>query len=893
MKNKSKSQLRPQDTKAPKTNQAGADSPKTSRLLPVNKKRDSDERPLIIVGIGASAGGLEAFTELFSVLPSNTGMAFVVVQHLSPQHTSMLSSFIQNVTKMKVTEVVEGVKVCANEVYVIPPNSVVEIYHSVLHLTPMSVPHSSCLVIDLFLSSLAQDKGGLAIGVVLSGTGSDGAAGLKHIKDEAGITFVQSPATAKYDGMPSAAIKSTDPSFVLDTSSIARELVKIARDPKTQLSRLTSENEPSPEVAVYLQKIFLLLRTSNKVDFSTYKYPTIMRRLKRRMIINRIDNMVHYLQLLKNKPNELQILFNDLLINVTSFFRDPEVFKAVSHQVIAVMVKDREMGLPIRVWVAGCSTGEEVYSLAISILETLGEQASSFPIQIYGTDISEAAIRVARIGFYQNPELKGLSPERLKRFFVKDKKGYRIAKNVRDCCIFSIQDVTSQPPFARLDLLSCRNLLIYLDGNIQRRLMDTFYYALKPGGFLLLGSSETVASAGTLFGIVDKKNKIYIKKNSNASTRLSFVPKSSRLPVVIGSPVDAATIPLRVSKIFDPIRETERRILEQYAPAWVLLTPALEVVQLRGPIKRYLEISSGNPSWNITKLLRPGVSPEIRVLIHKVFQDGKVSRKSDLKVLNVDAVIRFDVEASLIKSPDGEAHCLLVFLDKTTSDEALDKLSKKQKRVKGRAGSRQDALRLGEINDLRSALSATQSSLQVIIDDQHSVNQEMQTSNEEVLSANEELQSTNEELETAKEELQSTNEELITLNDEVSNRNSELSVLSSDLTNVLDNVNVSIVMVRENLAIRRYTAMAGKLLNLIPSDVGRFFGDINTGFKKTDLIEQIKGSILRKSTLELESQDRHNVWYSIRIKPYHLDGGAIDGSVIMFINIDALKRGLP
>lgn len=854
-----------------KTAAAGAKSPK-KRASP----RASLNRPLYIVGVGASAGGLEALTELFSSLAADTGMAFVLIQHLSPQHSSMLGSFIQKATSMKVSEAREGTVVEADQIYVIPPRSTLEIFHGVLHLNPLPEPHGSVMPIDVFFQSLAQDKRNLTLGVVLSGTGSDGAAGLTEIKAHGGITFVQNPRTAKYNGMPEAAIKMVQPSFVLDVPEIAKELTKISRDPKKYALIHRTETEPDAEMSGFLLQIFMLLRTSTKVDFSSYKYPTVMRRLKRRMSINRIEGVHQYLKFLKQNPREIQCLFDDLLIHVTEFFRDPEVFEALKLQVIRPLLKDRPHGVPIRIWVAGCSTGQEVYSIAILFFECASELSRqinseiNFSLKIYGTDISESAIHKARLGFYPEIALKNISKERLKLFFVKEKEGYRIAKHIRDCCIFSIQDVTSQPPIARLDLLSCRNLLIYLSPEIQRKLMDTFYYALNPHGFLVLGSSETVASAGSLFGALDKTHKIYSKKVTSLGPRLAPIAKPSALrPLAQVPPLVFPT------KVLDPVVEAEARVLGKYSPAWVLLNSALEVVQMRGQTAPFLELSSGRPSWNITKLLRPGISAEILVMVHKVFRDAKPVRRNHMQVKNAGVVCWFDAEASLIAPHGGESHCLLVFMEK---------------RVERQGAAPRSGTKNAELDDLRLALSATQNSLQAIIDDQTAVNQEMQTSNEEVLSTNEELQSTNEELETAKEELQSTNEELITLNDEVSSRNNELSTMSSDLNTVLDNVNISIVMVNANLCIRRYTSMAGKLLNLIPSDVGRAFGDLNSGFEKIDLIQKVKQSIAQNTTLDLEAQDRHHVWYSIRVKPYHMEDGMIDGAVIMFFNVDELKK---
>jgi two-component system CheB/CheR fusion protein len=857
---------------------------------PINKRQTkkkatpSSSPPFAIVGIGASAGGLESFTELFQKLPPDTGLAFVLVQHLSPQHVSMLSTFVQKATRMRVEEIQDGVRVEPNRVYIIPPNAVLEIFHGALHLKAMPEPHAAALPINAFFTSLARDQGHLAIGVILSGTGSDGARGLKDIKSDGGITFVQEPTSAKFDGMPLAAIAEAIPDYVCPVDKISRQLIQIARLPIVRQVHVVEESPATPEVEQVLQKIFILLRSATKVDFSTYKYPTISRRIKRRMVLHRVASLTHYLTYLQETPAEVRALFEDLLINVTDFFRDASAFESLKARVFPAIMDKRVAGSSIRVWVPGCSTGEEVYSIAIAFLEYLGDNASKFQIQIYGTDICESAVKIARLGVYPETASQNLSKERLERFFRKEPGGYRITKAVRDCCIFSLQDVTSQPPIIRLDLLSCRNLMIYLSPTIQKKLMDTFFYALNPNGFLMLGTAESVGTAASLFEIVDKKFRIYLKKSSttiprNAAHAHPYEPFSETSTASVAP----LAIPLKKG---DPVKEAERQVLDQFAPAWVLVDQAMDIVQFRGATAPYVEPARGQPTWNLMKMLHPGLSSDARVLIHTAQKTGRPAKKQGIRIKAGSSTLAVDLEVSPVNPPGVEPHCLILFTERGKSEgKSLPKGANPK-----HSGQKQLNDALFENAALREELGQTQRSLQSIIEDQNATNEEIQSANEEVMSANEELQSTNEELETAKEELQSTNEELTTLNNELSNRNSDLDHLSNDLLNLLDNAHVSIVMVGLDLRIRRFTPMAEKPLNLIAADMGRSLTSINLGFQIDRLEEKVAEVARSLSTIELETQDRSGHWYSIRIRPYKTIDHKIDGAVLVFVNIDESKN---
>jgi two-component system CheB/CheR fusion protein len=565
---------------------------------------------------------------------------------------------------------------------------------------------------------------------------------------------------------------------------------------------------------------------------------------------------------------------------VTDFFRDSEAFESLKKNVFPAVMNGRAAGAAIRIWVPGCSTGEEVYSIAIALLEFLGESASKFPIQIYGTDICESAVKIARSGIYPDTASLKMSTDRLERFFRKEDKGYRVTKAVRDCCIFSLQDVTSQPPINRLDLLSCRNLMIYLSAPVQKKLMETFFYALHAGGFLMLGSAESVGTAADLFAIVDKKFKIYHKKTIPQRQRGETQPSS---PYVAPEPYRQAEAPLKqAQKQTDPVQEAERQVLDQFAPAWVLVNPALEIVQFRGNTSPYIEPARGQPTWSLMKMLHGGLWSDVRVLIHAALKEGKPHRKKGIKLKTGKINRTVDVEVSPVLSAGAEPHCLILFTECDPTEPAAAEFT-------GGSPEMKNGPLLKENAALREELVLTQKSLQSIIEDQNSSNEELQSANEEVMSSNEELQSTNEELETAKEELQSTNEELTTLNDELTARNDELDQLSNDFINLLGNANVSIVMVGMDLRIRRFTPMAEKLLKLITADIGRSLTDINLGFQIEKLEDKISQVIKKLETVELETQDRDGHWYSVRIRPYQTADNKIDGAVLVFVNIDEVK----
>ena len=573
-----------------------------------DQQSDVAEQTFPVVGVGASAGGLGAFTKLLKNLPADTGMAFVLVQHLDPKHVSLLPELLARATAMPVVEISDGTRIAPNHVYVMPPNYSLAMLHGVLHLMPRPDEYGKHLPIDDFLRSLADDRHSNAIGVILSGTASDGTLGMKAIKFEGGITFAQSEDSAEYDGMPHSAIAAGHVDFVLTPEEIGKELVRIAHHPYLRVEETGPRGELVSEGGDNLNKIFVLLRSRTGNDFTYYKHSTIRRRIKRRMVLHQLEKMEDYVKYLQKQPGELDALFQDMLINVTSFFRDPETFEALKQEVFPALVEKCSAEQPLRIWVPGCSTGEEVYSVAIALLEFLGDRASNIPIQIFASDIDDKAIDKARQGIYPESIRDDIAPGRLQRFFVKTPGGYQISKIIRDICVFAVQNVIKDPPFSRLDLICCRNLMIYLGAVLQKKVLHTFHYALRPGRFLMLGTSETIGSFADLFATVDKKSKIYSKKSVAALPGYDF----TTLPHAVTMPAADQTRPERTPSALDLQHEAERLILTTYGPPGVIINQDMQILHFRGQTGPYIEPSPGSASLNLLKMARQDLVMELR-----------------------------------------------------------------------------------------------------------------------------------------------------------------------------------------------------------------------------------------------------------------------------------------
>lgn len=867
------------------------------------------------VGIGASAGGLEALSEMLKHLPADTGMAFIIVQHLAPQHQSMLTELLARAAKMPVTEATDLEKVKPDHVYVIPPNSDLAISGGVLRLKRRGatslLPH---LPVNQFLAALAEDCGSMSIGVVLSGTGSDGTLGLKAIKSEGGITFAQNEASAKFDGMPHSAIASGYADFVLPPNEIARELARIGRHSILAVSKAQEDDEDLISTAPdELTRILLMLRASSGVDFSHYKPATVLRRIKRRMVVNNTATLADYARLLKGNRAELASLYQEMLISVTSFFREPEVFAILKREVFPNLILGHS-NVPLRFWTPGCSTGEEAYSLAICAFEFLQSVKSSIAVQVFATDISEAALNKARSGRYSEDEVSDVSQERLSRFFKRVNGDFQIDASIREMCVYARQDVIKDPPFSRLDLISCRNLLIYLDRSLQQKLIPVFHYALQPRGFLLLGRSESIEGYSELFRLVDKENKIYAKKGDIPRQFYGADPYYPGSPIATmsgGAGPAAIVVPPTDLVIgqFDLQKEIDRVLLAEYTPAAIVVNEELEIVRFHGHTGPYLDPKPGPASLRLPKVAHAGLALELRAILHHALKTDKPVIKHGIRIESsheADAARIGPADSKSKKSRKPKAHAKrqkTVMREVTLEVKPLRLLPSNRlyflilfreetpARSQGKAAGPPHAGRPGqhtETLDLRRELSESQEALQDTIDQLETSNEELRAANEEAQSNNEELQTANEELEASKEELQASNEELSTLNDELSSRNTELATSNNDLNNVISNMTLPMIVLGSDLRIRRFTPPAQEILHLIPADVGRPLTDLRSELDFPDLDKMVKEAIEVRSARQQHVADRMGHSYMLMVRPYKTAEDRVEGAIITLLGIDDL-----
>jgi two-component system, chemotaxis family, CheB/CheR fusion protein len=838
---------------------------------------ESPPTPGMIVGVGASAGGFEAFKELLAALPERNGIAFVFIQHMDPGHESLLATLLSRFTRMEVQQVQRTVRAEPDHVYVAPPNANLVIAGGMLNVRPVSEPPGRHKTIDFFLRSLAVDQGAQAIGVVLSGTGSDGVLGLKAIKGEGGITLVQDNESAHFSSMPQAAVAAEVADFVLPPAGIAQELMRIKEEYPRVAAPLRAERSlEQHEDAEAVDKILALVWNATNVDFSYYKPNTLRRRITRRMLLNRLSRPTDYLHHLEENQGEVIALYQDLVINVTSFFRDPDVFEALKRDAFPRIIGAKSPHSTIRIWVPGCSTGEEVYSLAIALTEFLHDKTAPMAIQLFGTDISDSAIERARAGIYPENIEVDVSAERLRLYFAKRDSGYQIAKPIRDLCIFARQNVVRDPPFSNLDLISCRNVLIYFGQELQARVFPLFHYALSATGFLLLGAAESVGSSAEYFDVVDSKHRLFVKKPVAPQRVIDFSQVRHNLyrlqPPRTGAP--------EVPPAFDPAREADLMLLDQFAPASVLIDADLNILQFRGQTGAYLQPAAGPASLHLLKMAREG----LMVALHTAIQEarsvqGQVQKSGVRFRTNGDfAMVNINVlPVTHPQSPHGRFYLVLFESSDAPSARAQAPQAKEPPLLS-------DDIR---VRELQHELDATKDYLQSVIGNHEASNEELRSANEEILSANEELQSTNEELETAKEELQSANEELTTLNDELQTRNVELAKVNDDLNNLLGSVQIGIVMVDHDVRIRRFTPLSARLMNLLPTDVGRPLADINPHIAVPDLSDRIRDVIDSLSPQAISVRDADGIDYKLRIKPYRTEDNRIDGALVMLSNGDA------
>lgn len=843
-----------------------------------------DSVPFPVVGIGASAGGLEALSQLLSHMPKVTGMAFLVVQHLDPKHGSQLAALLGRSTEIPVFEAADGMVVRPDHVYVIAPNSRMQLDHGRLHITPREEGRGPHLPIDYLFRSVAEDQQRRAIAVVLSGTGSDGTQGLCEVKAVGGITFAQDERTATHSGMPHSAIDSGCVDFVLSPEEMARRLAEIGRHPYLH-PMLPEEGDVEPSAKESYRQILAAVRASTGVDFSLYRDTTINRRIMRRMALHSHKTPGDYARWLRNEPSEVDALYHDLLINVTSFFREPELFEVLKNTVFPDVLQRKLPNDPLRIWVPGCSTGQEAYSLAIALLEYLDSRQPRQPIQIFATDLSDQnSLDKARAGVYPEGIEGEVSPERLRRFFRKEDHVYRIDKVIRDMCVFARHNVTADPPFSHLDLISCRNVLIYLTTPLQKRVLSAFHYALGIPGWLVLGNAETVGEHTDLFELRERLHRIYLKR-PNSSRQPTFFPSPDYRT---GSTFISRRTGLPAQGAVDFQKEADRILLGRYAPPGVLVDEHFEVLQFRGRTSAYLEPPPGEPTTSVLKMAREGLFLELRNALNEARKLNQPVRREQVRMRVNGGARELTIEVIPIHPLDSGV-CFLVLFQEAAAVEGPS-VQPICAAPAPAAPVASEAENLRELTQLRQELAATREYLQSLVEQQDAANEELRSANEEILSSNEELQSTNEELETAKEELQSANEELTTVNEQLQRRNEELDQVNNDLLNLLSGTNIPVVMVGADLRIRRFTRLARTVISLLPTDIGRPIGDIKPAIMIPDLGALLTEVIEHVQPIEREVQDARGHWYMLRIHPYRTIDNRIDGAVMVLLDIDQMRR---
>ena len=848
-------------------------------------------RELSVVGVGASAGGLAAFEAFFSGMPADRdpNMAFVLVQHLAPDHKSLLGEIIRRHTRMEVFDIEDGMVVQPNCTYVITPDHDLALIDGVLELLTPSSPHGQRRPIDFFFSSLAQALGEQAICIVLSGTGSDGSKGLIEIKNAGGMVIAQTPASADFDGMPQSAIDTGLVDYELEPAEMPDRLIAYVEQVRYRSTALISMPKTMAENA--LKKIFVLLRNGTGHDFSQYKLNTIYRRLDRRMVIHKIETINDYIGYLEQTPAEVDALFRDMLIGVTSFFRDPEAFDFLKEQIIPELFMGKPAGSKLRVWCPGCSSGEEAYSIAMLFrehVETLGDE---YTVQIFATDIDSNAIATARAGTYPASIAAIISPDRLARFFAatEDGSAYRVKQGIRDMLVFSEQDLIKDPPFSKLDLLSCRNLLIYIDGDLQKRLIPLFHYALNPDGVLFLGTSETIGDHDKLFSTIDRKSKLFKRKeNLDGAKSLPLGPYLLSTPGSDAAhPATNVKTPVRGKLPFSEL--TERTILENIAPVAVLVDVRGDIAYLHGRTGMYLELASGDVGTNITKMARDGLNPALTLALREAALSNEIVRKTNIRVKTngdyTDVNLTVYPVTSSAEETSGTPLYLIAFEEAPNID--LDQLSSEVDTYNGKTSESPDA----STERLKQELLVKEEYLQRAIADLDASNDKLKSSNEDMQSVNEELQSTNEELETSKEELQSVNEELATVNTELYEKVGDLSRANNDMKNLLAGTGIATVFVDLEQRILRFTPAATRIINLIEGDTGRPVGHIVSNLTNySRLVDDVQKVMDTLIPLEADVLTVADQWYRMHIQPYRTLSNVIEGAVITFVDITEVKR---
>lgn len=851
-------------------------SPSRQRKRPAKGARSEAPSPpasvsFPIVGIGASAGGLEALEQFLKQVPNDSGMAFAIVQHLDPTHKGIMPELLQRATGMKVIQVKDHTPVRPDCVYVIPPNKDMSILHGVLHLLAPAAPRGLRLPIDFFLRSLAQDLHEHSIGVILSGMGSDGTLGLRAIKEKAGVVLVQDPATAKFDGMPRSAIDAGLADIVAPAGELPGKIIAyLQRTPL--IARTEAVLEDKTQSA--LDKTVILLRAQTGHDFSLYKRNTLYRRIERRMGIHQITRMAAYVRYLQENSQELDLLFKELLIGVTNFFRDPAAWEQLREQALPELLAKRSPGQALRAWVPGCSTGEEAYSLAMVFMEAV-EQArpkGSFALQVFATDLDRDAVDKARQGFFPANIAADVSPERLSRFFAREEQGFRVRKEIREMVIFAPQNLIMDPPFTKLDLLSCRNLLIYLSPDVQKKLMPLFHYSLGPNGILFLGSAETIGGFGDLFVPLSGKSRLFRRKDSAPRPEPVEFPSSFSAPVATEvRPPAKPPVSLQA--------QADQLVLQRYAPPAALVNDKGDIFYISGHTGKYLEPAAGKANWNIFVMVREGLRYELSSAFQKVLRQKGSIVLHGLTVGTHGGDQCVDVTVQRLDEP-GPLQGLVMIVFRDVAAPAPAKAAARS--PKAHAHGRRLAELEQELLQVRAEAVTTHEEMQTS-------QEEFRSANEELQSTNEELQSANEELTTSKEEMQSLNEELQTVNAELQAKVDELLRASNDMKNLLNSTDIATLFLDNELKVRRFTPQATKIIKLIAADEGRPITDLATELQYPELTKDAGQVLQTLTSMEKPISARDGRWFTVRIMPYRTLDDRIDGVVITFADITAAK----
>jgi two-component system, chemotaxis family, CheB/CheR fusion protein len=842
------------------------------RLVDDNQVGPIKQFPM--VGLGASAGGLEALHEFFRQMPTDSGLAFVIVVHLSPNRKGSLPELLQKYTEIAVHEIVNEMVVQPDNVYVIPSNREVTISQGKLYLNDLPAPHGWPVTIDTFMHSLAEDQQEKAICIIFSGAGSDGALGLRSVKENGGLVIVQEPESARYAGMPGSAIATGLADYILPPEQMPQKLLEYVSLPAYR--RLMVGGKPPSIPYEALSKIFTILRAQTGHDFSYYKYSTIGRRIARRLLVTKQDNIHAYINFLRENPAEAMQLFNELLIGVTHFFRDSEAFVALQEKGLPHLFKDRDPNLPLRVWVPACSTGEEAYSLAILLREEKEKRNSDVEIQIFATDLDERAIDVARAGVYPATIVKNVSPERLERFFYEHDHSFEIRRQVREMVVFAEQNVARDPPFSNLDLISCRNLLIYLSVELQKRILGLFYYALKRDGVLFLGPSETLGEYADFYSVLDRKWRLF-RRRPETPAHAPMVEFFSALRLEPEAPLSERKLERKLSNE----QLIQRLLLEHHDDACILINKNYHLLYAYGPVDNYLRVTPGEGRLNVLEMAREGLDLELLTAVRSAASTNEIVSRQGIGVKRNGGETVIDLTVKPLPDTPSRAGLMLIIFEKAPQSRTTETAA--------------GLLQVSEddepkVQAMQEELKATKRHLQSALEDMQVAYEELKSSNEEMQVANEELQSTNEELKTSKEELQSMNEELVTINVDLQSKNDQLTATNNDLHNLLRATRIATIFLDNDLHVKGFTPAAAEIFNLIKADVGRPIKHITSNLKYQRLAQDAEEVLEHLATREVQVETEEGEWFRLRIMPYRTVENAIDGVVITFAVITQQKQ---